>query len=246
MRVEQPGGSHSSHGHGHSGFGRVHSSSTGSSPGAAPNSSPSSQSALGSPVSTDDNQNLNMLPTDLASSLQTHSLFSTASMEFIVEIAKKMHVRPFKRGDIIIKEGDVGKAMFFILRGSVSIFSGSDNDIVVGDMHSGSFFGEISMFFNIPRTATIVAKTRCLLAVLMGDELHKVLQNYPDIAEHIRIEAENRMQFVKARMEAKGRKDSQTGVVESETFSSSRSVEQKLSDVGYLLHITTHLNHLRL
>jgi F-box/leucine-rich repeat protein 7 len=156
-------------------------------------------------------------------------------MDFILEIAKKMHVRPFKRGDVIIKEGDVGKAMFFILRGSVSIYSGSDNDIVVGDMHSGSFFGEISMFFNIPRTATIVAKTRCLLAVLIGDELHKALENYPEIAEHIRIEAETRMQFVKARMEAKGRKTAQNGVVESEAFSSSRTIEQKLSDVSSII-----------
>ena len=159
---------------------------------------------------------------DLAQSLQGHALFSTASYDFIVQLASKMKVRSFKPGDVIIREGDPGKAMFFLLKGSVTVLSGSDNEVVLETLHAGMFFGEISMLFNIPRTASIIAKTKSVVCTLTSEELNKILAHHPDISEHIRKEAVKRLEILRQNKEMR--------TVDLEKFKS-RGIKEKLAKV---------------
>ena len=45
--------------------------------------------------------------------------------------------------------------MYFIQRGTVEVVSEDDEPIVFDTMGEGSFFGEISVVFGCPRTASI-------------------------------------------------------------------------------------------
>ena len=47
--------------------------------------------------------------------------------------------------------------MFFINRGTVEVVS-EDGNVVFASMAEGKFFGEISLMFSVPRTASI----RCM------------------------------------------------------------------------------------
>lgn len=44
--------------------------------------------------------------------------------------------------------------MFFIHRGTVDVVS-EDGEVVFAKMDEGSFFGEISLVYSVPRTASI-------------------------------------------------------------------------------------------
>ena len=46
-------------------------------------------------------------------------------------------------------------------------------------LQDGDFFGEIALIDNVPRTATVRARTACLLLVLAREEFHGVLRASP-------------------------------------------------------------------
>lgn len=65
----------------------------------------------------------------------------------------------FDEGQIILKQGDTGNSMFFIQEGSVEVLKlqtdGSQHQVAV--LGSGERFGEIAVFQNTPRNASIRA-----------------------------------------------------------------------------------------
>ena len=71
------------------------------------------------------------------------------------------HVLTFQTGQTICREGETGKSMFVLLSGTadVNINSFSDNVQTVGTLLPGSFFGEMSLLEDKPRSATIIATT---------------------------------------------------------------------------------------
>jgi CRP-like cAMP-binding protein len=48
----------------------------------------------------------------------------------------------------------------------------------------------------VPRTANVVAKTKCFIAALRINEMNEIMQHYPEIADEIRIEADDRYQVL--------------------------------------------------
>jgi signal transduction histidine kinase len=67
--------------------------------------------------------------------------------------------RDFSHGDIICREGEVGRVMFFIVRGRVEIVKQVDED-TERHLHyagSGEYFGEIALLQEGPRIATVRA-----------------------------------------------------------------------------------------
>jgi F-box/leucine-rich repeat protein 7 len=68
-----------------------------------------------------------------------------------------------------------------------------DAECIFAELHQGSFFGEIGILFSIPRTATIIADTKCFVACLTAETLQKILPKYPQVEKVIRFEAEERL-----------------------------------------------------
>lgn len=64
----------------------------------------------------------------------------------------------FQNGENIITIGQIEQRMYIILEGSVNVIltSGEEN-FVVATMDKGDFFGEISLFHDHPRSATVRA-----------------------------------------------------------------------------------------
>jgi F-box/leucine-rich repeat protein 7 len=58
--------------------------------------------------------------------------------------------------------------------------------------------GEIGVLFNSVRTATVVSKTKCLLAALTADVLQCKLELFPDIKELLHTKGNERLQALEA------------------------------------------------
>ncbi len=91
-------------------------------------------------------------------------------------------VRKFMPGEKIVREGDSGDEMFIILQGKVSIEVG---DIIVGEMESGDFFGEMSLIDNAPRSATVTAQEITLLFAINDKNFERIIAWEPTIAIRI-------------------------------------------------------------
>jgi hypothetical protein len=123
--------------------------------------------------------------------LEKIPLFRGISDKFIREVS--LHLRPviYTPGDYIFKEGDRGVEMYFIIRGKLKVLSG-DEHRVLNVISDGNFFGELALFKDETRMATVQAITYCDVYVLNKEVFEHVLNNYPDIYSHIRKVAEER------------------------------------------------------
>lgn len=93
-------------------------------------------------------------------------------------------------GDVLIRAGDLGHAMYFIVSGVVEVDFGGAVPALLKD---GDFFGEIALLRNTPRTATVKARTRCQLLTLDMKDFRRFLAGSPAIADVIAETAERRL-----------------------------------------------------
>ena len=56
-----------------------------------------------------------------------------------------MHLRVCQPGDYIVREGEIGKAMFLVVKGVVTV-SSKDGESIFADLGHGNFFGGMCLF----------------------------------------------------------------------------------------------------
>lgn len=66
--------------------------------------------------------------------------------------------------------------------------------------------GEIGILYDIKRTATVRAKTKCTLAVLTSDELNEKLEKYPQIKGSLSSRAQERLERLERERAKAGRR----------------------------------------
>ncbi|MCL1865640.1 MAG: cyclic nucleotide-binding domain-containing protein [Spirochaetes bacterium] len=90
----------------------------------------------------------------------------------------------FQQGEDIIKAGKIEQRMYIILEGNVCvILSTRTENITVATMGKGDFFGEISLFTEQPRSATVRAVGNVKLAFIDNiDQLKAFLVVNPHFA----------------------------------------------------------------
>ncbi len=89
-------------------------------------------------------------------------------------------VRSYPKKTIIINEGDIGDSVFVVLRGSVKVYAMDDNgrEITYGHIHSGDYFGEMSMDGG-PRSASVITLEPCTFSVLARSDVSEHLAEEP-------------------------------------------------------------------
>ena len=132
------------------------------------------------------------MPLDLIDRIRSFPLFQSTPDSFLAEIGLLLKPQMHTPNDYILTEGDDAKAMYWLVRGAVAVTS-RDGESTYAELQPGAFFGEIGILMDIPRTATVIARTRCLLVVLKKEDLRTILPGYPDVERAIREEAQERL-----------------------------------------------------
>ena len=91
------------------------------------------------------------------------NLFKNTSDNRLMKICSIMEKKKFDKGEFIFKEGEIGDKFYFVKKGKVRVLK--DNKLI-REMEGGSCFGELSLLINEPRSATIVACTKCSIYIL--------------------------------------------------------------------------------
>jgi voltage-gated potassium channel len=115
--------------------------------------------------------------------------FAGLDAEQIASITSLLRVVTAAPGDVLIREGDIGDRMYFIVSGLVAVEFGG-KPIILKD---GEFFGEIALLHNSPRTATVTARSRCQLLTLAVQDFRDFLDGSPRIAEAMAKTANQRL-----------------------------------------------------
>uniref|UniRef100_A0A8C5EQX9 Potassium/sodium hyperpolarization-activated cyclic nucleotide-gated channel 1-like n=1 Tax=Gouania willdenowi TaxID=441366 RepID=A0A8C5EQX9_GOUWI len=103
-------------------------------------------------------------------------LFANADPNFVTAVLTKLRFEVFQPSDFIIREGTVGRKMYFIQHGRVSVLTRGNKETKLSD---GSYFGEICLLTRGRRTASVRADTYCRLYSLSVDSFNEVLEEHP-------------------------------------------------------------------
>jgi F-box/leucine-rich repeat protein 7 len=142
-----------------------------------------------SPLATSQIQGM---PLDLIERIRSFPLFQATPDSFLADIGLLLKPQLHNPNDYIITEGEDAKAMYWLVRGAVAVTS-RDGESTFAELKPGAFFGEIGILMERPRTATVVARTRCMVLVLKKEDLKGILPKYPDVEQAIRDEALERL-----------------------------------------------------
>lgn len=135
------------------------------------------------------------MPLDMLDRIRTFPLFQSAPDTFLAAIGKHLRPQVHAPRDYILTEGDDAKAMYWLVRGQVAVTS-RDGESTFAELQPGAFFGEIGILMEIPRTATIIARSKCMLVVLKKEDLVKELPSFPEVERTIRDEAQERLSIL--------------------------------------------------
>ncbi|CAL8290504.1 unnamed protein product [Merluccius merluccius] len=137
-------------------------------------------------------------------------LFANADPNFVTAVLTKLRFEVFQPADFIIREGTVGRKMYFIQHGRVSVLTRGNRETKLSD---GSYFGEICLLTRGRRTASVRADTYCRLYSLSVDSFNEVLEEHPMMRRAFETVAVDRLDRIGRKNSMLLRKSSQGGSV---------------------------------
>jgi CRP-like cAMP-binding protein len=117
----------------------------------------------------------------IAALLAEMPLFKPLWPEERMRLAGQMRPKRFAKGEVVFHKDDPGTHMYVIAAGSVkiSIQDETGREVLVAVYRGGEHFGELALFDEGPRSATVTALTETLVYTLSGADLFAVLEKNP-------------------------------------------------------------------
>lgn len=116
-------------------------------------------------------------------------IFHNFSDMQLQSVGAHLALRVFDKGQVILREGEPGDAMYVVVSGQVKVFSSDPDDpsreVILKTLGTGEFFGELPVFDNEPRSASVAALDRCHLQVLSYRAFQRAIESSPDIAHKV-------------------------------------------------------------
>ena len=121
-----------------------------------------------------------LAPTRELDLLRSIPLFKPLPAPTIEQLASSLVSVTATPGTEIIRQGDAGDRFYVVASGEVDV---STDDAHAATLGPGDYFGEIALLRDVPRTATVTAKTEVELYALERDEFLSAVTGHPASAE---------------------------------------------------------------
>jgi len=111
-------------------------------------------------------------------------LFENLNLDQLEAVLRLAGDATFLPGEVIVRQGDPGGELYLLLEGSAEAWldHGGANPQQLSTMPAGSYFGEMAILDDEPRSATVIAREPARLLTLDGDSLKELLLQMPEIA----------------------------------------------------------------
>src|SRR5881396_1889766 len=151
----------------------------------------------------------------LQSFLYEFSNFGRLPTPALREVIEKLERVQFRKGNLIIKEGDSAGPMYILEKGRARAFTQNNGaQVNLAFYRDGDFFGELSILNGSPRAASVEAYSDCDLLALDPDAVRSLKQSYPEFGKLL----EERLAQYKAKTEARIPLDFTEELVPAETL----------------------------
>jgi signal transduction histidine kinase len=118
---------------------------------------------------------------DVAGRLAGIPLFANLSPDELVRLAERGEVRSLPPESVVVREGDSADALFVLLAGSARVFKRHPDggETHLGEQRPGSYFGELALLDDQPRSAWVVTTSPVDFFVLPREDFLELLARTP-------------------------------------------------------------------
>ena len=118
--------------------------------------------------------------------LGTIPLFRSLSEKQLTSLGAHTAWRVFEKGEVIVRQGELADSFYVIAAGQVKVYmSEGGREVILKTLFAGDFFGELPMFDQEPRSASVAAIERCHLQTLSYKSFLRALEGSADIAKRV-------------------------------------------------------------
>ena len=118
-------------------------------------------------------------------SLSRIAILATLSKESREKLERRCAWRRSERGEPIVDYLDASDDVFFIASGNVRVtmYSVAGKAVSFNDLGLGEVFGEYPAIDRGPRSASVEARSTCLIASLPAEHFRELLRSEPGVAQ---------------------------------------------------------------
>lgn len=121
--------------------------------------------------------------------LKNVPIFQTLTRNELLEVDELLHERTYETGEIIFEKGEMGHGIYIILEGRVKVNPCPELPAsAVLELGRNEVIGELALFDEIPRLATVVAAERTKMAALFQSEFSSLLTTNKNIGVKVLVE----------------------------------------------------------
>ena len=109
----------------------------------------------------------------------------------------------YSPGEVMCRQGEMGDSAFILMDGEASVLVDTpDGPMEVAVLGKGDVLGEISILCDVPRTATVTAKSDVSALCISKELFFQLVKDFPDIAIEIMRELAQRLERTTAQLMA--------------------------------------------
>ena len=139
---------------------------------------------------------------DTAALLGRVPVFEVLRPEDLVRVADVAVPRSFAAGDVVFREGDDSDTCYIVRSGHARAVRehGDGRQITLATFGPGDFFGELAMFDDERRSATVEAVDQLEAVAILGQDMRGLMRRFPDIAVALVVALGRRLREANARL----------------------------------------------
>jgi CRP/FNR family cyclic AMP-dependent transcriptional regulator len=111
-------------------------------------------------------------------------LFSGLTAEALKAVEQHSAVRSFRRNTVVIQKGDESTILYAVVSGRLKVTVSDDQgkEVILNTLGPGDYFGELAIFGESPRTASVVTLEDAKLLAISRVAFLDAIREQPDIA----------------------------------------------------------------
>ncbi len=136
--------------------------------------------------------------------LKTFPLFQGLSDEVLANVARVSMMRRIARGQSVVNAGDRSDYVYFVLTGSLKVIVSDEDgrEVILSILGQGELFGEMGMFDEQPRSASVVAVVPADLVLIAKQDFRLMMREHFDVAWRIMCNLASRLRNADRKIES--------------------------------------------
>jgi len=132
--------------------------------------------------------------------------FESAELDALAELVVS---RKYRKHEFIVREGEPGKALFAVISGSVAVVRTTvdGRETILSILKAREFFGEMSVFDESPRAASVRAMTDVEVGMIAGDDVLELIDRRPRVGRVLVCALAERLRAANAQISAASSQD---------------------------------------